>query len=169
MKKALKLIDSISESMAWAMKYFCYFLVLLICYDVTMRYVFGAPTEWAYETALMIGATIYALAWTYTQRHRAHMRVDVIYAHMSPRGKAIIDIIGTLFVFFPLIAILIDVSFERAWRAWEVNEKSIETSWYPPLAPIRTIVFLGFCLLALQTTALFVRDVYLAFRNRSYD
>jgi TRAP-type mannitol/chloroaromatic compound transport system permease small subunit len=169
MKKALRFVDSLSESMAWALRFLCYALVLVVCFDVTMRYVFNAPTEWAYETALMLGATIYALAWTYTQRHNAHMRVDIIYAHLSPRSKAIIDICGTLLVFFPLIAMLISVSFERAWHSWEVNEKSIETSWYPPLAPVRTIVFLGFCLLAFQTVVLFIRNLHLAIRNKQYD
>ena len=151
------------------MRFFCYALILIVCYDVTMRYVFNAPTEWAYETALMVGAALYALAWTYSQRHKAHMRVDIIYAHLSPRGKAIVDILGTLLVFFPLIAMLISVSFERAWHAWEVNEKSIETSWYPPLAPIRTTVFLGFCLLGFQTGAQFIRDIYLVIRKKLYD
>lgn len=169
MKKVLKFIDSVSDYTAWSLRFLCYALVLIICYDVTMRYAFNAPTEWAYETALMMGATIYALAWTYTQRLKAHMRVDIIYAHISPRGKAIIDIFGTLLVFFPLIAMLIGVSFERAWHAWEINEKSIETSWYPPLAPVRTIVLLGFCLLAFQTGVLFIRDLYLAIRNKPYD
>ena len=169
MKKVLKFVDSASESIAWALRFLCYALVLVVCYDVTMRYIFDAPTEWAYETALMLGATIYALAWTYTQRYNAHMRVDVIYAHLSPRGKAIVDIFGTLLVFFPLIGMLISVSFERAWHSWEINEKSIETSWYPPLAPIRTIVFIGFCMLALQTSVLFIRNIYRVIRNKIYD
>lgn len=169
MRKALKFIDSISDSMAWLMKFFCYALVLIICFDVTMRYVFNAPTEWAFETAMMIGCTIYVLAWTYTQRHNAHMRVDVIYARLSPRGKAIIDVLGTLLIFFPLIAVLINVSFPYTWRAWKTGELSILTTWYPPIAPLRTVVLLGFILFGLQTLAKFIRDMHLLIKKEPYD
>jgi TRAP-type mannitol/chloroaromatic compound transport system permease small subunit len=155
--------------MAWAMKYFCFALILIVCFDVIMRYAFNAPTEWAFELAMMIGCTLYALAWTYTQRHKAHMRVDVIYAHLSPRGKAVVDILGTLFVFLPLAAVLISVSFSYMWRAWEINELSIETTWYPPIAPLRTVVVLGFLLLGLQTAAQFIRDLYLLIKKVPYD
>lgn len=168
MRKILGFIDSISDSMAWLMKFFCYALVLIICYDVTMRYVFNAPTEWAFETAMMIGCTIYALAWTYTQRHNSHMRVDVIYARLSPRGKAIIDILGTVFVFLPLMAVLIQVSSTYALRAWKTGELSILTTWYPPIAPLRTVVLLGFILFGLQTLAKLWRDIYLLVKKEPY-
>ena len=169
MRRVLRAIDSISDSMAWAMKYFCFALILIVCFDVTMRYVFNAPTEWAFELAMMIGCTLYALAWTYTQRHKAHMRVDVIYSHLSPRGKAVVDILGTLLVFLPLVIVLTNVSFSYMWRAWEINELSIETTWYPPIAPLRTVVLLGFLLLGLQTLAQFIRDFYLLIKKVPYD
>ena len=169
MRKVLRAIDSISDSMGWAMKYFCFALILIVCFDVTMRYVFNAPTEWAFELAMMVGCTIYALAWSYTQRYKAHMRVDVMYAHLSPRGKAVVDILGTLLVFLPLVIVLTNVSFSYMWRAWEINELSIETTWYPPIAPLRTVVLLGFLLLGLQTLAQFIRDFYLLIKKVPYD
>jgi len=169
MKKVLRFIDSISDSVAWLLKFLCYALVLIVCYDVTMRYVFNAPTEWAFETAMMLGCTVYALAWSYTQRQNAHMRVDVIYAHLSPRGKAMIDVLGTLLIFFPLILVLIDVSLQYAVRAWKTGELSILTTWYPPIAPLRTVVVLGFGLFGLQTTAKFIRDLYLLVKGGPHD
>jgi len=133
---------------------------------VIMRYVFGAATLWAYEVGLMLGATIYALAWTYVHRQGGHIRVDVFYHHLSPRRKAVIDVIGALVFFIPLMILMVALSVDWAWRAWEMNEKMYETGWYPPAAPLRTVVALGICLFALQGITQLFRDLYFLIRNK---
>lgn len=160
MRTIVRFIDSVSGYAGGLAKWFCYVLILVIVYDVTMRYLFSAPTMWAFETAMMLGGSLYGLAFAYTHRYHGHVRVDVLYVRLSSRTKAIIDIIGTLFLFFPLLGFLINTSFAMTWRAWAVGETSDITYWYPPLAPFRTMVLIGFCLLALQTMAQFIRDLY---------
>ncbi|MCK4722932.1 MAG: hypothetical protein KAT75_06495, partial [Dehalococcoidia bacterium] len=58
-----------------------------------------------------------------------------------------------------------------AWSvtSWEVAEKSVETYWYPPMGPFRTLVAIGFILFFLQGTAQFVRDVYYFVKGKVYD
>lgn len=166
MRKILRTIDSISDYTAGLGKWLCYALVLVIVFDVVMRYVFNAPTLWGYETAMMLGGSMYVLAWSYTHRHHRHVRVDIIYSHLSLRGKAIIDVIGTFFLFFPFMILLIRTSGNWAWRAWEIGERSGETYWYPPLAPFRTIVLIAFCLFTFQAVAHFIRDFYTMVKNK---
>lgn len=134
-----------------------------------MRYVFRRPTMWGYETMIMTGAAMYALAWAYVHREKAHIRVDVFYMRLSARGKAVIDAICTFFLFFPLISLLGYMAFSWMVRAWKIGEKSVESYWYPPIAPLRTAVFLGLLFFGLQGLAQFIRDVYLLVRNKSYD
>ena len=169
MRKILRVIDSVSGYAGKVGSWLCYALILVVVYDVTMRYVFTAPTMWAYETAIMLGGTIWALNWAYTHSLRAHVRVDVIYSHRSLRKRAIIDVVGTLFIFFPLLAVFIGASFSEMWHAWLVGEVSLESYWYPPLAPFRTIVLIGFCLIAFQAVAQFIRDLYILVKSKSYD
>jgi TRAP-type mannitol/chloroaromatic compound transport system permease small subunit len=133
---------------------------------VIMRYVFGASTLWAYEVGLMIGATIYVMAWAYVHKNHGHVRVDILYQRLSPRKQAIIDVIGDLFLFIPLMILLVSLSVDWAWRSWATNEKMYETGWYPPASPLRTMVALGVCLFALQGLAQFIRDLYLLIRNK---
>ena len=166
MRKALRIIDSISDYTAGLVKWFCYALVLVVVFDVVMRYVFNAPTVWGYETAMMTGGSIYVLAWAYTHRHHRHVRVDVIYSHLSLRRKAIIDVVGTLFLLFPVMILLIYASGDWAWRAWSIGERSHETYWYPPMAPFRTAVLIAFCLFTFQAAAQFIRDFYVMVKNR---
>ena len=169
MRKLVRIIDAISGYAGGLMKWFAFALILVVVYDVVLRYVFNAPPVWAYDMVVMIGATLYVLAWAYTHRYHGHVRVDVIYAHLSPRKKAIIDAAGTLFLVFPLLAFLIKESFRWMWRSWEISERFMETYWYPPVAPFRTIIMLGFCLLLLQAIAELTRNLYFVAKNRPYD
>ena len=168
MRAILGGIDSISEWAGKTVRWFCAVIVLIITYEVIGRYIFNATQVWAYETSMMLGITVYAWAWAYVQKNNAHIRVDVIYARLSPRGKAAIDAVSIL-LFFPLIIQLIDSSISWAWRAWLINEKMIEGIWFPPAAPVRTVVALGFCTFALQVGARFLRDLYMLIKNKAYD
>jgi TRAP-type mannitol/chloroaromatic compound transport system permease small subunit len=166
MKTVVRFIDAISERTGRTAHWLCAILVLFMVVAVIMRYVFGASTLWAYEVGLMMGATIYAMAMPYVHKHSGHVRVDVFYHRLSPRRKAIIDIIGFLLFFIPLMLLLVSLSVGWAWKAWAINEKMYETGWYPPAAPLRTAVAYGICLFALQGLAHFIRDLYLVIRNK---
>jgi TRAP-type mannitol/chloroaromatic compound transport system permease small subunit len=167
MKAIVRFIDSISEWTGRVARWLCVVLVLFMATAVIMRYVFGASTLWAYEIGLMLGAVIYVMAWSYVHKHHGHVRVDVIYLQLSPRKRAVVDVIGDLLLFLPLLFILVVTSTEWAWKAWETNEKLYETGWYPPASPLRTMVALGICLFALQGIAQLFRDMYFLIRNRA--
>ena len=169
MKAVLHVIDLISDWTAKAVSWLAVALVLVLVFDVVERYVFGGATIWAYETGTMLGATIYVMGWAFVHRMREHIRVDVIYVHLSPRAQLIIDVTGTLLFFLPLLYVLIDTSIYYMLRAWRINEKLAETFWYPPAGPFRTVVVVGLFLLAFQTIANLIRDFYQLVRNKAYD
>ena len=169
MRTILGIIDSISHWTGSSARWLCLALVLVGAYDVILRYAFNAPTIWAYETSVMLGGGIYALGWAYSHLHKSHVRVDVFYARVSPRGRALIDIVGALVLFFPLMVILIKTSFAWTWTAWANNEVMIETYWYPPAAPFRTVITIGICFFALQGLAQFIRDLYFIVRRKTLD
>ncbi len=169
MRTILCVIDSIGDWTGKVGRWLCLAVVLVMTYEVVMRYLFNSPTMWAYETSMMIGGTMYALAFSYTHRHHGHIRIDIFYANLSPRKKAIIDVIGTLFLFLPVVILYTYTAYGWAWQSWVTDEKMIETYWYPPAAPLRTMVALGFFLLVLQGGAQLIRDSYLLIRNKTYD
>jgi len=109
------------------------------------------------------------LGLAYTHLHGGHIRVDILYARLTPRGRAVANIIFALLFFFPLLAFLIDTSTSWMWRSWIEGEVRIESYWYPPAAPFRTIVLIGWSLFALQCVAQFMRDLYLLIRNKPCD
>ncbi len=139
-------------------------LVLTLCYEVVARYVFNRPTIWSQDLSSMLGGTIILLGLAYTHRYRAHIRIDIFYARLSTRGKAIIDIIGAL-LFFPLIIAFAYAAADEMIFAWSHKEVLLQTYWYPPAGPIKTIAFIGFSLLFFQGAANSISDLYLLRRG----
>lgn len=169
MRKILWIIDSVSEWTAKIVAWFSLALVLVLGYDVVMRYVFGSATVWAYETSVMLGSLIYIMGWAYVHRLRGHIRVDVFYVHLPSRAQKAIDVIGTLLFLFPLLFVLINTSIFYTVRAWKIDEVLAETFWYPPALPFRTMVTVGLIMFATQAIAQFIRDFYQLVRNKAYD
>ena len=169
MKTIIKTIDGISEWTGNIGLWFAVALVGVVSYEVIMRYVFRSPSLWAYEVDVMLGAGLYVLAFDYTLKNHAHVRVDVIYTHLPSKGKAIIDVLGDLLLFFPLIFLLTKTSATWVWEAWSTGDRLSQTGWYPPSAPIRAVIAIGFIVLFLQGVAQFFRNLHFLIKGKYYD
>lgn len=169
MRTVLRTIDSINRRAGSSAGWLCLALVLVGTYDAVMRYVFNAPTLWAYETSCVLGGTIYVVGWAYDHLRHSHVRVDIFYARLSPRGKALMDVIAAAVFFFPLMGILVKTSISWMLRAWSIGEVMKYTYWYPPAGPYRTVFAVAICLFALQGLAQFIRDLYFILRNKALD
>lgn len=168
MRRILHVIDSISD---WAGKIVCWATVALVGVVITevfVRYVLSKSLMWSMDTDLMLGTAVFCAGWAYALRHHAHVRIDVFYTRLSPRARAIVDVIGALLLFFPLIIVLIQTSGYYTWNAFVKGETSLLSYWYPIMWPWRALVLLGFILLLLQGAAQFFRDSYLMIRNKPY-
>jgi hypothetical protein len=60
------------------------FIVLIIFYEVVLRYVFLSPTLWVNEMSLWVAGGIYLTAGLYSLQQRSHIRIFVIY-DLAPR------------------------------------------------------------------------------------
>lgn len=135
-------------------------MVVIIAYDVIMRYAFRAPTIWQYDLSYMMGGSIVMLGTAYVHSQRRHVRVDIIYNLFPERAKLPIDVVCTLLLFFPLITGLIIASAEHTIHAWQVNEFSEVGFWRPRMWPFRSVIPIGLTLLWVQGLANFIRDSY---------
>ncbi len=168
-RKILKTIDSISEMSGAVGKWAALLLVLVGTWETVSRHFFNAPTIWAYDTLCMTGGAIYMLGASYDYLHDAHTRVDVFYSFLSPRWKALMNVVCSIFLFFPLMTVMFWLACTWALKAWKINEVMFNSFWYPPAAPYRTLFAVGLLLLILQGTANFVRDLYFVVRGEKLD
>jgi TRAP-type mannitol/chloroaromatic compound transport system permease small subunit len=169
MSKLLRIIDSTNERLGLAMRWLVIAAILVMVIEVAQRYFFHRPTMWGYEIPVQVGAAMYVLSWGYVHFRHGHVRVDVFYSRFPPRSRAIVDVACFLLLFVPVIGFLMYTSGAWMARAWEIGEKSVLTYWYPPIAPLRTAIFLGILFLLLQGIADFIRDLHLLVRGKPYD
>ncbi len=158
--RLLAIIDRLNDAAGEVAKWLAIALVGLTTFEVVARYVFNAPTTWGYQLTIAVAASLFALSWGYAERTGAHIRVDFIFARLSKRWQATIDVVCYILLTFPLLTVLIRGAFIQTLWSFRVHEVMSESFWYPPAQPLRIIVLIGACLVFLQFTASFVRRVH---------
>ena len=94
----------------------------------------------------------------YTLKHRAHVRVDILYARVSERAKAWIEIFGTLFFLFPLSALIFWVSIPYASESIRILEVSPDPDGLPRYL-IKSAIPIAFVLLMMQGASELIKHV----------
>ena len=148
-----------SERLAKVVSWLVALLVISISYDVFMRYLFNAPTNWSYALSYMMGAALSALGLAYVHSAGGNVRVDIIYNKFSPKTKLIIDMVFTIIFFFPVYGLLAYYFGVNTWNAFVIKRYDINSIWYPVVWPYMTAITLGFAFLFVQGIANFIRDV----------
>ncbi len=128
-------------------------LILATCYEVFSRYLFDAPTIWAYEMGYILTGTHFLLGASLALQKKTHIRIDLIYTHLSPRNKSIVDLVFYCGLFLPFLILLSHSLWDYAFRAFLSGEQSGQSAWSPPIWPFRMALTLGFVLLTLQVIA----------------
>ena len=67
-------------------------LILATSYEVFARYLFDAPTVWAYEIGYMLTGSHFLLAMAFALREGQHIRIDIFSEKFSQRTRALIDL-----------------------------------------------------------------------------
>ena len=166
MKRFLNGIDAIS---AWTGKGIAWIIipnVLALVYEFFARYVFGAPTIWSYEVTYFLYGSHFLLGAAYTLRLKSHIRIDIFYQSISPRGRAIVDTMGYLVFFFPVLLLLVYAGTEFTLQSFEMNEKSGLSPWRPYLFPYKAVIVIAIFLLFLQGIAEFIRNASHALKGK---
>ena len=127
-------------------------LVLATCYEVFARYLFGAPTIWAYEIGYTLTGAHFLLGMAFTLKYGEHIRIDIFSGKFTPRTRAVIDLLGYAIV-LPLTAWITLYLFFYLRAGYVSNEKSGQSALNLPVWPLRVIFCLAFLLLALQVIA----------------
>ena len=147
-----KLIEDINrivtEWLAWAI----YPLIVVIVIEVIARYVFAVPIIWARDVSLWLYALPFMLTAAYYYHNKKHIAAeDLMYAtRISPRGRAIIDVVHYLVFLLPIAILLLEPSVMLVQRSIQWNEASTITVWRPPLWPIRAVIPITLIMLILQ-------------------
>ena len=167
MRKTLRIIDSINERIGSLASWLVIAMVIVILWEVIARYVFNSPTTWAFTSMRLIGGATIVLGWAYAQLHNAHIRVDVFYSYFSVRIKALVDVLGSILFFFPLIGAFTYIVISRELQVLMKGQLLTFSFWSSPSSLYGVVIMLGLFLTCLQFTAQLARDVHTLIKGRA--
>jgi len=128
-------------------------LVLATCYEVFARYVFGAPTIWAFELGYILTGVHFLLGGAITLKRQGHVRIDLIYDQLSVRKRALIDLVLYVALVLPALSLIFLRLTDYATESYFSGESTGQSAWNPPIWPFRAIIAVSFLLLTLQVVA----------------
>jgi TRAP-type mannitol/chloroaromatic compound transport system permease small subunit len=134
-------------------------LTLAVCYEVVARYVFRAPTNWAYDVSYMLYGTLFMMAGGYALARNGHVRGDFLYRNWHPRKQATSDLILYILFFFPGILALAYAGFDFARLAYLLNERSSASPDGPIVWPFKALIPIVGVLMLLQGVVEVVRCI----------
>ena len=132
-------------------------IVLIILYEVIMRYFFAAATLWVNEMSLWIAGGIYLSAGLYAMQQRSHIRIFIFYDIAPVWMKRLFDLLSTLCVAVFAFAVVWGGFGEASAKflRWE----TFGTAYDPPIpATIKPLILTMMLFLALQATSNMIRD-----------
>ena len=155
--RSLRWIDSINEWVGRFVSFFVLAIVLIIIYEVVMRYFLLKSQLWVPETSYFLFGALFVLGGGYALLHGGHVRLDALYERFPGKWKAIADL--CTFVFFAVFCGVL------LWKGWLMALDSVtmlertQSAFSPPLYPIKMMIPIGTGLLILQGLAKFIRDL----------
>jgi TRAP-type mannitol/chloroaromatic compound transport system permease small subunit len=158
----IRIIDTFTDLTGTIVAWLSIPLVLGVAYEVIARYLFNAPTVWAFDATYMLYAALFMLGAAYALHKGAHIRTDFFWENFSPRTKGLIDSISYIVFFFPSLTVLGIVGYIEASYAFQINETSEQTPWRPILWPFKFIIPLACLLLLIQGFSEFLKSFYMA-------
>ena len=123
----LNFVDHISKFIGLGVSQLYLLCALITCYEVISRYVFDSPTQWAFETVMVLCASAWMLSAGYITLHKRHIGITVIYIMVSKAKQWYLDlfayVIGVIALWFfvddTLVRAIESVMMtERAGSAW---------------------------------------------------
>lgn len=130
-----------------------------VFYDVIMRYFFHNSSvamqemEWhLFSVIILFGASVALL-------EEGHVRVDFFYDRFSVRTKAMINILGTLFLLLPLAFLVLFTSRDFVVDSYTIKEISENPGGLPYRYVIKAMIPLAFATLMCNAIGYTVRNI----------
>lgn len=146
-------LEQVAEIIGRITAWFTLAMVLITFLVVILRYVFGWGSIALQESITYLHATVFLLGAAYALRHDTHVRVDIFYREMSDKGRARIDLIGSLVFLLPVCVYLVVVSYAYVAESWRMLESSREAGGLPLVFALKTLIPLSALLLIVQALA----------------
>lgn len=157
--KLARRIDKFTEFTGQSIAWLNVAMVVLTCLVVLMRYAFNHGSIVLQESAMYLHASVFLIASAYTLKHDEHVRVDIFYQGFSTKTKALVNLIGTLFLLIPVILFIGWSSWPYIESSWRVLERSPEAAGLPLVFLLKSLILVMVAALLIQAFAEILRCI----------
>ena len=126
----------VGQLFAWAIL----ILTAAVSYEVFSRYLFGAPTDWAFDASYILYGALFIMAGAYAMARNAHVRGDFLYRSWRPQRQAWMDLVLYFLFFFPGIIAFIYSGYGFAAQSWVTHEHSPYSPDGLPVFQYKTLI-----------------------------
>lgn len=156
-RKAERALDYSAEFMGWLAWILILYCMILGVIDVFLRYVLNEPSLWIGTTIQAAMVLMACTAGVYAFRHNAFVKLDLLYANMSPRKKAVCDIVTSVYTFL-FLGVLIWKGIGAFQLSLMLNQTT-PTSVPIPIYPIKAAIPVSAALVLLLVIRQLVHDI----------
>ncbi|MGC9061996.1 TRAP transporter small permease subunit [Calditerrivibrio sp.] len=168
MKTIINICDKISGFFGYIAAWLTSALVLVIIYDVFTRYLLNSSKIWIQELEWHIFALVILFGAAYTLRQNGHVRVDIIYSKLSPRKRALIDLMGVIILLIPFSIFIIYTSKDFVISSWQFGEGSPDPGGLPARYLLKAMIPFCFILMINQGISMFLKALLTLKGDTSY-
>ena len=126
-------------------------MVLLTFTIVVLRYGFNLGWIWLQELLTYLHVTVFTVVAAWTLQQEGHVRVDIFYARMPNRKRALVDLLGTLFFLVPFCIFILIMSWPYVASSWRLLESSREAGGLPLVFLLKSLILVMPVLLLAQS------------------
>jgi TRAP-type mannitol/chloroaromatic compound transport system permease small subunit len=155
----IRKLENIAELTGRLIAWATLLMVLVTFAVVVLRYAFNTGWIAMQESITYLHALVFMLGAAYTLRHDGHVRVDIFYQKFSDRGRAWVNLLGTLLLLYPLMLFILWISWEYVGESWKVHEGSREAGGLPGVFLLKTLLLLMPVAMMLQGLAIMLRSL----------
>lgn len=156
--KLSQLIDWLVERVGKGAFWLVLIMTLISAGNAVVRFIFNYSSNGLLEIQWYLFAAVFLLCSPYTLQKNEHVRIDVLSGKLSPRGLAVIDIIGTIFFLLPMVVTVLWLSLPLVAESYKINEHSANAGgllrW-----PVKILLPISFMLLALQGVSELIKRI----------
>jgi TRAP-type mannitol/chloroaromatic compound transport system permease small subunit len=154
------LIDSLNALLGKTFAWLTLFLVLGTSVVVVLRYGFGVGATALQEAVLYAHALVFMGATAWVLQRNGHVRVDIFHQRLGPRGQALVELFGNLFLLLPVCLFLGWASWDYVANSWATREGSSESGGLKFVFLQKSIILVLVATLVLQGISDLIKSVY---------
>lgn len=163
MLRLAHVVDALTEAMGTLSTLLVLITIAVGFYNVVARYVgrfigMQLSSNFFIELQWYLYSLVFFLGFAYVMKHNVNVRVDFLYARWSPRTRAWVDLLGTLFLAIPFCLLGIYVTIDPVLASWGRMPNGTWGNWELspdpdglPRAPLKSMIIVAFATLLLQS------------------